>query len=290
MTDDTRREGITRRDALKLLGAGATAMVWPAAAAAAPTFPPGAVIRTVLKDYAPDELAGAATLFHEHLSFAADFMTRWNASAADTRAVHALPGPFDTEVLAAMPADDAVATLRRVAPSRRVELLERLTPGRATELRELLAAHPGTAKGLMTTEVRTAPAGTAGSVLRSVLTARGPGAGAVRGGPSTVFELDGEGHPTGAVDAVDLLADPDPTPRRVPVLRADSSVDEVIRLFATHDLAAVPVVADDGRMIGAITIDDVLDELVAERLPGRNRFVHLLARHRRDAGTDRSRR
>lgn len=96
MTDDTRREGITRRDALKLLGAGATAMVWPAVAAAAPTFPPGAVIRTVLKDYAPDELAGAATLFHEHLSFAADFMTRWNASAADTRAVHALPGPQPT--------------------------------------------------------------------------------------------------------------------------------------------------------------------------------------------------
>ncbi|HEX4936848.1 MAG TPA: hypothetical protein VFV33_26885, partial [Gemmatimonadaceae bacterium] len=46
----------------------------------------------MLKDYAPDELAGGATLFHEHLSFADDFMTRWTGYAAQTRREHALPG------------------------------------------------------------------------------------------------------------------------------------------------------------------------------------------------------
>jgi len=230
---------------------------------------------SVLGAVGPGRAADALRLSHPEVS---------------SRVVHALPGPFDAEVLAAMPADDAVATLRRVTPSRRVELLGRLAPGRATELRGLLAANPGTAQGLMTTEVRTAPAGTAAAVLRTLLTGPGPGGADARPGPSTIFELDDDGRPAGTVEAVDLLADPDPAPRRVPVLRADSSVDEVIRLFATHDLTAVPVVADDGRMIGAITIDDVLDELVAERLPGRNRFVHLLARHRHGAGTNRSRR
>jgi len=35
--------------------------------AQAPKFPQGAIIRTILKDYAPEELAGGATLFHEHM-------------------------------------------------------------------------------------------------------------------------------------------------------------------------------------------------------------------------------
>ena len=60
-----------------------------AAWAAEPTFPRGAVIRTLLKDYAPGELAGGATLFHEHMSFADDFMGRWTRYAAETRAENA---------------------------------------------------------------------------------------------------------------------------------------------------------------------------------------------------------
>lgn len=82
----------TRREALGLLGMGAAAAALPTQLLAAPTFPKGAVIRTVLKDYAPDELAGGATLFHEHMSFQDDFMTRWTGYAADTRRETAMPG------------------------------------------------------------------------------------------------------------------------------------------------------------------------------------------------------
>jgi phosphotriesterase-related protein len=76
-----------------MLGAGAIAAALPASRAETVTFPKGAVIRTVLKDYAPDELAGAATLFHEHLSFAPDFMSRWTRYAAETRTENGLPAP-----------------------------------------------------------------------------------------------------------------------------------------------------------------------------------------------------
>jgi phosphotriesterase-related protein len=62
---------LTRRQTLGLL-AGATA------ALAQPRTP---IIRTVLKDYPPADLAGGATLFHEHLSLAPDFMPRWIAYA-----------------------------------------------------------------------------------------------------------------------------------------------------------------------------------------------------------------
>jgi phosphotriesterase-related protein len=69
-----------------MLGMGAGAAVLPEFASAADlTFAPGAVIRCVLRDYKPEELAGGVTLFHEHLSFKDDFMTRWGQYAADTR-------------------------------------------------------------------------------------------------------------------------------------------------------------------------------------------------------------
>ena len=88
MSQDSRSSGWTRREALGMLGMGAVAAAMPEfVSAAAPTFPRGAIIRTILKDYAPDELAGGATLFHEHMSFASDFMTRWTGYAAETRAV-----------------------------------------------------------------------------------------------------------------------------------------------------------------------------------------------------------
>ena len=72
----------SRREALGILGAG---FALPKLGSAAPTFPKGAIIRTVLKDYAPEDLAGGATLFHEHLSLAPDFMPRWMASSRATR-------------------------------------------------------------------------------------------------------------------------------------------------------------------------------------------------------------
>ncbi len=82
---------MTRRDALGLLGATAAVAALPSAASAAPTFPKGAVIRTLLRDYAPEELAGGATLFHEHLSLAPGFMQHFLAASAATRAENALP-------------------------------------------------------------------------------------------------------------------------------------------------------------------------------------------------------
>ena len=91
MAQDFQRAALTRRELLGLLGCGAIAATVPrVASGATQTFPKGAVIRTISKDYAPEDLAGGATLFHEHLSFAPDFMTRWTGYAAQTRAANGL--------------------------------------------------------------------------------------------------------------------------------------------------------------------------------------------------------
>jgi len=69
---------IARRDVLKLACAGLSS--------AATAYPKAPVIRTVLKDVPPEALGGGATLFHEHLSLAPDFMPRWIALARGGRA------------------------------------------------------------------------------------------------------------------------------------------------------------------------------------------------------------
>ncbi len=69
----------TRRDFFGLFGAAALSI-----RAADLAFPKGAIIRTVLKDVSPETLAGGATLFHEHMSLAANFMPRWIAYSRHT--------------------------------------------------------------------------------------------------------------------------------------------------------------------------------------------------------------
>jgi phosphotriesterase-related protein len=92
MSQEFRSPRWTRREALGMLGMGVAAAALPEfASAATPTFPRGAVIRAILKDYAPEDLGGGATLFHEHMSFAPDFMTRWTGYAAETRAANGPP-------------------------------------------------------------------------------------------------------------------------------------------------------------------------------------------------------
>jgi phosphotriesterase-related protein len=92
MSDEAQSNQWTRRQMLGAMGLSAVAATLPDFASAAhPAFPPGAVIRTLLKDYPPDELGRGATLFHEHLSFAPDFMTRWVSYAAATRAASGAP-------------------------------------------------------------------------------------------------------------------------------------------------------------------------------------------------------
>ena len=64
---------LTRREALEMFGMGVAAAAVPRVGSAEPSFPEGAVIRTILKDYSPAELGGGETLFHEHMSLRPTF-------------------------------------------------------------------------------------------------------------------------------------------------------------------------------------------------------------------------
>ena len=82
----------SRRQAVEILGiAAASAVLTSAAGEQSATFPKSAIIRTVLKDYAPEDLGGGATLFHEHMQLAPDFNAKFTAAAAAARKANGLP-------------------------------------------------------------------------------------------------------------------------------------------------------------------------------------------------------
>lgn len=102
----------TRRKLLKLAGLTAAAAALPLPSfGQSPAFAKGAIIRTLLKDYAPEELAIGATLFHEHLSLAPDFMDKFRAASA---AVQALNAPRAAN--GATPAAPATAAANQSGP------------------------------------------------------------------------------------------------------------------------------------------------------------------------------
>ncbi|HZF30800.1 MAG TPA: hypothetical protein VE907_16920 [Gammaproteobacteria bacterium] len=104
---------LTRREALRWVGGLAVAALVPSRGSAqAPAFPKGAVIRTLFKDYAPEDLAGGATLFHEHLSLGPDFSDRFRAAA---QAVLTAQGAPPTQRPAAPPPPPANDPMRDVA-------------------------------------------------------------------------------------------------------------------------------------------------------------------------------
>src|SRR6476469_3184851 len=82
----------TRREALQMVGGAAAAVALRFdASAQAPSFPKGAVVRTLFKDYAPEDLAGGATLFHEHVSPGPDLGDRFLAAEAAQLAAQGVP-------------------------------------------------------------------------------------------------------------------------------------------------------------------------------------------------------
>ena len=89
---DGRSSDMTRRQALEMMATAAVSAVAASSSfAQTPGFTRGAVIRTLLRDFPPEDLGGGATLFHEHLSLATDFNDKFRAAAAAVRAAQGLP-------------------------------------------------------------------------------------------------------------------------------------------------------------------------------------------------------
>jgi magnesium transporter len=163
--------------------------------------------------------------------------------------------------------DDAADLIGELQPHEAARILAALPVDEAGELRGLLEYDEESAGGLMTTEL---------VAIQAHLTAREAIEEVRRQGREveefyTIFVVDAERHLQGAVPLGELiLAEPD-TPVRelvedVPVsIRPGLDQEEVGRLLSRYNLVSVPVVTPEGRLLGRITFDDVIDVMEAEQ-------------------------
>jgi CBS domain-containing protein len=172
-------------------------------------------------------------------------------------------------VLDEMEADDAADLLAEFSASRRAELLGAMDPDEAEPVRRLLIYAPDTAGGLMTPE----PVILGGTATVAQALARIRDADLPVPLASQVFVCHPPletptGRYQGVVGVQRLLREAPSKPlarcldEEWEPIAADASEREVAERLAAYDVVALPVTDPAKRLVGAVTIDDVLDHML----------------------------
>ena len=175
------------------------------------------------------------------------------------------------DVLEEMDDDDAADLLGGLPHDTREQLLALMEPDDAEDVRRLLTYDDNTAGGLMTTEpVILPPNATLAEALARI---REPELSPALASMVYVCRPPAEtptGRFLGVVHVQALLREPPSTQVGAIVVsdlewpRPDSSLAHVAKLLAQYDLVACAVVDENAHLLGAITIDDVLDHLLPD--------------------------
>nr|WP_051988731.1 CBS domain-containing protein [Kineosphaera limosa] len=183
----------------------------------------------------------------------------------------ALASDRAADVLEAMQPDDAADLLSELPPEAQERYLQLMEPDEAADIRRLLTYEEDTAGGLMTTEpVILPPEATIAEALALVRRAEISTAMA-----ATVYVCRAPletptGRYLGVVHIQRLLREPPHgvvgaiLDKGIEVLGPDASIGKVARSLATYNLVSVPIVDEDNHLLGAVTVDDVLDHLLPE--------------------------
>jgi Mg/Co/Ni transporter MgtE len=175
------------------------------------------------------------------------------------------------DVLEAMDPDDAADLLGTMTPADAEQFLRRMDPEDSEDVRRLLSHSPDTAGGLMTSEpVVLAPDTTVAEALARV---RDPDL--TPAVASLVFvtrppTATPTGRYLGCVHLQRLLREPPAElvsgilDTDLPNLSPDDPLAAVTRYFAAYNLVCGPVVDDENHLLGAVSVDDVLDHLLPD--------------------------
>jgi CBS domain-containing protein len=180
-------------------------------------------------------------------------------------------------LVARMEPDEAVDALRDLEDVERVELLEHMEPEQAEHLSDLLGYEEDQAGGFMTTKLVLATPGETVRSVRKRLRKEKEHAGDLDG----IALVDEEGRLVGDVPLYEMaIATNDSTfaellPEGECVsVPADAGVTEVAERLVETRHSSVVVVDENGRPVGRILADDLLDALLPER--GRHHFPRFL--------------
>ena len=172
-----------------------------------------------------------------------------------------LPEERAADILEEMDPDEAADLLQDLPEERRDELVELMEKEEAKDVSELLTYPEDSAGGIMTSDLYAIPAELTAAQAIDDLRARKPD-------PELTYYLyvvDDEGKLEGVLSLRDLVVAPPETKVKAimdpHVLRveAETPKEEVAALIAKYDLLALPVVDARKKLIGTVTIDDVVE-------------------------------
>lgn len=171
-----------------------------------------------------------------------------------------------TAILKNMASDDAADLLGELSPEEAQEMLELIDEEEASDFGDLLKYPEESAGGIMTTEYISLPADIPVEDAINRLREIAPEAETIY----YVYVVDQTGHLIGVLSLRDLIASTDGTllknimRHHVISVNAELDQEEVARIVSKYDLLAVPVVDGENRLLGIITVDDVLDVVEQE--------------------------
>jgi sporulation protein YlmC with PRC-barrel domain len=167
-------------------------------------------------------------------------------------------------LLATMAPDEAADLLTELDQERRLPVLELLPLNKQRKVRSLLSYHPETAGGLMIPDFlclsATEPVT---EVLEAIRTSIAPPEAL-----AVVFATGPEGRLVGSTSAVRLIQAPpgaalgDVVREDIAHVHPDWDIHAIVRRMSDFNLTVAPVLDEDHRMIGVITVDDVLELLL----------------------------
>lgn len=199
---------------------------------------------------------------------ASETLAEMDEGADRSALLAALTPERGAELIHELADDDATDLIAELAPAERRAILDVLPDeAEAENIRRLLEYGEDTAGGLMTRElVQVEGRLTAAKAIERVREL-----GREVEEFYAVFVVDGKGRLLGTLRLDDLLiADPDDSvepivEKPVATVRPEVDQEEVGRLITRYHLAAIPVVDEEGRLLGCITFDDVMDAMEAEQ-------------------------
>lgn len=170
------------------------------------------------------------------------------------------------DVLERMDPDDAADLLAELPQAEQTVLLDLMEPEEAAPVRQLMNYTPGTAGSVMTSEpVILTPDATVAEALARI---REPELSPVVAAQVFVARAPSatpSGKYLGMVHFQRLLREPPSSilgglvDNDIDPLRPEAGLTEITRRMATYDMVAMPVVDSTYRLVGAVTVDDVLD-------------------------------
>ena len=222
----------------------------------------------VMRDLPQDsQMRVAAELTDERLADVLEELGNEDAVALLSR----LEAGRAADVLDAMQPDDAADLVADLPQLKAAELLGLMEPEEAEDVRRLMAYDEYTAGGLMTTEpIILPPESTVATFLAQSRKAEVPPALAAVGFVCRPPLESPTGKFVGMIHFQRALRE---RPQRmvgsivdtdVDSVRPEDSIGTVTRLLATYNLTALPVLDDAGRLLGAVSVDDVLDHLMPD--------------------------